>query len=367
MAERVTFTKPAAERIGRVVRLVEAGDREATPWTVDVRAAGGLGQGTPLRLGTFTGSWSIDTVKTVTLSGSTATYAVKNVCIPLEMHPQSPNTANRQVIFTRVNGQNHSVEMEIGGACGSWKEYLVTLSVSGCRGSGAQAIVRQVGSLSESEWGSSTGPITGIELLSGGSDYAQLGREEPVVSISAASTHVTFSVSYEQQKGTCDIPYWQISKVVASGDTIFWTPQTLTVAPVPPSIEVSPAVLSLSTSGVSVVNGGHYYAESTDLAAITHTLTITVSQVAPSNGIGAEFKAQVDKTPTSPTFGNIIGITIENGGDDYAAWKWNGSIPFGNIDLGLINGFKAYEKQVLGHQGACLQWYSITTCSTASS
>lgn len=367
MADRVTFTRPAAERIGKVVRIVEAGDREATPWTVDVRNSGGLGQGSPLRLGTFTGQWQIDTIKTVTLSGSTATYAVKNVCIPLEMHEQSPNTAARSVIFSRVNGQYHSVEVETGGACGSWQEYLVTLAIESCTGSGAKAIVRQVSSDSETPSGSGVGPISVVELLAGGSNYAQVGRTQPTVGISASSTNVTFAVTYTQLTGKCELPYWSISSVSAGGPTVYWTPQALTVAPLNSATEISPAVLSLNTAGVSVVDGGAYYAESTALASITHTLTFTISQTSPSNGQDAEFTATIDQDPTSPTFGRITEVQIEDGGDDYTAWEWNGSVPFGNIDLGLIPGFKAYEKQVLGHESACLQWYSITTCSTASS
>jgi hypothetical protein len=366
VADRVTFTRPAAERIGKVVRIVEAGDRSATPWTVDVRAGSGIGQGTPLRLATFTGDWQIDSVKTVTLSGSTETYSVRNVCVPLEMHPQSPNTANRSVIFTRVAGTYHSVELETGGQCGSWKEYLVTLTVAGCRGSGAKALVRQVGSDSETASGSGIGPITDIELVSTGSDYAQLGRQQPTLAVSAASTNVTFTLAYQENTGKCDIPYWSVSGITAGGSTAFWTPQTLAVAPLNSAVEVAPAVLSLGTAGASVVSGGHYYSESTALAPITHTLTVSVEQVSPSSGSGATFTPAVDTNPTSPTFGRLTGITIDSGGADYQAWASNGSVPFGGLDLGLITGFKAYEPQVLGHENACLKWYSITTCATAT-
>jgi hypothetical protein len=366
VADRVTFTKPAAERIGKVVRLVEAGDRTATPWTVDVRAGSGIGQGTPLRLAEFTGGWQIDTVKTVTLSGSTETYSVRNVCVPLEMHPQSPNTANRSVIFTRVAGEYHSVELETGGQCGSWKEYLVTLTVDGCRGSGARALVRQVGSDGDTDSGSGVGPITDIDLLNGGSDYAQLGRQQPALAVSAASTNVTFTLAYQENTGTCNIPYWTVSGITAGGSTVFWTPQTLAVASLNSAVEVTPAVLALGTAGASVVSGGHYYAESTALPPITHTLTVNIEQASPSNGSGAAFTPTVDTDPTSLTFGRVTGITIDNGGTDYQAWAWNGSVPFGSLDLGLIAGFKSYEAQVLGHEGACLKWFSLTTCATAT-
>ena len=53
--ERVTFTKPAAERIAKVVRAVEGGDRDAGPLTFGYRAAPG-GGGSPIVLAKFTGS-----------------------------------------------------------------------------------------------------------------------------------------------------------------------------------------------------------------------------------------------------------------------------------------------------------------------
>lgn len=70
-SERVTFTKPAAERIGKVVRTVEAGNRDCGPFTIH-----GMPQhasGKVFRVGAFSGSWAVDTSKTVTLRNVTAT------------------------------------------------------------------------------------------------------------------------------------------------------------------------------------------------------------------------------------------------------------------------------------------------------
>jgi hypothetical protein len=53
--ERVTFTKPAAERIAKVVRAVEGGDRDAGPLTFGVRMASPAA-GSPILLAKFTGS-----------------------------------------------------------------------------------------------------------------------------------------------------------------------------------------------------------------------------------------------------------------------------------------------------------------------
>lgn len=68
---RVDFTRGAAERIAAVVRRVEQGDRDGSPLTfgkVDT-----FGGGKTFRMCTFTGTWAIDTPKTLTFRGVTAT------------------------------------------------------------------------------------------------------------------------------------------------------------------------------------------------------------------------------------------------------------------------------------------------------
>ena len=78
MADRVTFTPGSAERIAKVVRIVEAGNRD-TGWRPPApRTVGGGGGGAAVRLCTFTGSWSVGGAKTVTIAGSTNTLSVTN-------------------------------------------------------------------------------------------------------------------------------------------------------------------------------------------------------------------------------------------------------------------------------------------------
>jgi hypothetical protein len=69
--ERVTFTKPAAERIAKVVRAVEGGDRDAGPLTFGNR--GVAGNPKAFRVCTFTGAWSIGTTNVVTFKYQTTT------------------------------------------------------------------------------------------------------------------------------------------------------------------------------------------------------------------------------------------------------------------------------------------------------
>jgi hypothetical protein len=70
--DRVSFTRPAAERIGKAVRLVEAGNRDLGPIEWGPRGGGG-GGGKVFRVATFTGAWAINASKTVTFRGVTST------------------------------------------------------------------------------------------------------------------------------------------------------------------------------------------------------------------------------------------------------------------------------------------------------
>lgn len=73
-SERITFTRPAAERIAAVVRTVERGDRDTkgNTWGVRLEGVGG-GGGAVFHIGTFTGAWAISSVKVVTFKYQTTT------------------------------------------------------------------------------------------------------------------------------------------------------------------------------------------------------------------------------------------------------------------------------------------------------
>ena len=85
--DRVTFTRPAAERIASVVRKVEAGNRDSAPLVFNRAGVGGGGGGTVFRMCTFTGAWSKGTQKGVTFRNVTTT----------------PNTAAAYNLFGSVN------------------------------------------------------------------------------------------------------------------------------------------------------------------------------------------------------------------------------------------------------------------------
>ena len=84
--ERVTFTRPAAERIAKVVRAVEGGDRD-TPGIYFGSAPGAAAAGgKTFRVCTFNGAWAIDAAKTVTFKNQTTT----------------PNTASATNLFAAI-------------------------------------------------------------------------------------------------------------------------------------------------------------------------------------------------------------------------------------------------------------------------
>lgn len=109
--ERVTFTRPAAERIAKAVRKVEQGDRDCAGLTFDRPASPSVPL--PLKLATFTGNWQTGTYKTVTLKGSTATASVYNWCNPAVGGDTASTTKTRYVIFGKVQGTHSAVEIQL--------------------------------------------------------------------------------------------------------------------------------------------------------------------------------------------------------------------------------------------------------------
>lgn len=81
MPDRISFTRPAVERIARVVRAVE-GARPAGGG-LRSRAVVSGGKDRPFRVATFTGAWPINTAKVVTFRNVTST----------------PNTASATNVF----------------------------------------------------------------------------------------------------------------------------------------------------------------------------------------------------------------------------------------------------------------------------
>ena len=95
--ERVTFTRPAADRIAKAVRAVEADAASSQGPTLGYRLDGGPASKV-FRVCTFTGAWSINATKTVTFKYQTATpntAVATNLFFPIE------GTSNRDCAIAK--------------------------------------------------------------------------------------------------------------------------------------------------------------------------------------------------------------------------------------------------------------------------
>lgn len=93
-----------------------------------------------------------------------------------------------------------------------------------------------------------------------------------------------------------------------------------------------------SISGVNITSGGKYWA--TDKSAEPHVSPVTVEALPcqREGGTPATLAATIDTNTNSPTFGQITGVTIENGGNCYRAF----SHELANCGTGVLNG-KTYK------------------------
>jgi len=112
MSDRVAFNLDDAQRIARVVRKVESGNRDESPLRFRRIVEAG-GKSTPLKLGTFQGNWSTGELKTVTLHGVTSTPNTASV-LNLTMQVSGVDGGDTHfVIFGRVKHTTDLLAVEI--------------------------------------------------------------------------------------------------------------------------------------------------------------------------------------------------------------------------------------------------------------
>ena len=123
--ERVVFTRPAAERISKAVRIVESGDRDATGLRFG-RPGDSSPQGKPFRVCTFTGAWSISSSKNVTFKYQTTTpntASVRNDLISL------PSAGTRNCVIGREGTAWHLINWQWDIANAATAATLTTTSL----------------------------------------------------------------------------------------------------------------------------------------------------------------------------------------------------------------------------------------------
>jgi hypothetical protein len=120
----VSFSRPAAQRIAKAVRTVEAGDRNQAGLTFDHPMPSVSGK--VFRVCTFTGSWSIGSTKNVTFKYQTATpntAAVQNDLINL------PSAGTRNCVIGREGTAWHLINWQWDIAYAATAATLTTTSL----------------------------------------------------------------------------------------------------------------------------------------------------------------------------------------------------------------------------------------------
>lgn len=363
---RVDFTRGAAERIARVVRLVEQGERDQTGPTYG--KVDDSGYGTGVRRGTFKGPWAIGETRIVTLLDGSSTVSVTNYCVPSRGDDAE---TERPVLFTRANGTQSVLELAplpTTGFCGTYQgPDLITLSFESCFGSGAAAKATEPGGKHPDD----AGAITTIQITNPGSGYALKGRSEPSVIISGSGTGASFTTTFSEQTGDCGIPYWKISSVaVSTAGAGYVNGESLSIATTAGSTEQTPAALTLNTtrseptlsasaaggSGATLTvavtsdggsppvwritgisgSGGSGYPDgaavtiqpatddvvqaNANAIARTERIQPSVSALAGSGGVGAVLSATLSQTTDEQGLDvwQVSGFSVSNGGSGYS-------------------------------------------------
>lgn len=227
--------------------------------------------------------------------------------------------------------------------CGSLPlTYTVTASDLACDGRGAYCALNITSCFGGEATGIITstggepgcpGPITGAEITNGGRCYAILGRVSPTlmatirpgpasVAAGTSGSGATITVNVAESQDFCGRNSWSVSGVTITGGTGYLSGDTIRISHSVGDTAIFTASASLTVEGgvpttATVTSPGEYYRESASAAAIVSS--VSVSPSFSCAGFGAVISATVDDDPASPTFGQITGLTVENGGDNYVA------------------------------------------------
>lgn len=144
------------------------------------------------------------------------------------------------------------------------------------------------------------GPIKLVQLVSGGSKYARLGREQPSLTITGNGSGATFSPTFKAKQDGCKLDYWQVESLsIGGGGGSDYT-------------DASPLTISLATSN-----------DKSDAAAAATVYTReepTVDAEAQSKvGSGATFSVTLTKGESLPRTWAVSSISVSSGGSKYPA------------------------------------------------
>jgi hypothetical protein len=191
MAERISFTRPSAERIARAVRVVE-----------NTRPGGAalgfrrqmLEAARVVKLATFQGPWPRDSVNIITFKGSDRTAEAANLFFPV------PDTQMRDCAVAKIGTAWHLIDVPFYTATAVFARGTASGTFFG---TGSTSTIRFIGTGSTSQLSfiSAVSTTTGtISFLKGVS--ASLNTANCTITVTPDQGTATFVASISQTTGT---------------------------------------------------------------------------------------------------------------------------------------------------------------------
>lgn len=211
--------------------------------------------------------------------------------------------------------------------------------------------------------------IAAVSIVNAGSGYAEGGSIGVTINTGQEIEPLETTITLNAEGGLESIQigaeegsrgYFAIVGVIQSV-TIYGSGQFYGDSGIPESVTVEAGGFYYNDTGViesvEIIPGneGEYYKEDDSIEPIVPPIGVFISQ---GNGSGAVLEPVVDTNVTSDTFGQITGVTIVNGGDDYIAWLLQNSLCCGQ----WLNGKSVVLRRVESPLG-CL--YQHVWCGSA--
>jgi len=170
------------------------------------------------------------------------------------------------------------------------------------------------------------GVILSATLTEGGYGFARIGRVSPTVTAEVGSegTGAELDVTLEQYQDGCGFDYWRVASVaVTAAGSGYATYESVVFTAANGDTEVAAAYGYVeadedgAVTAIIVTSQGEYYRE--DSSAPAYVEKISIKVIGGGGGSGADITATVDADPDSPTFGQVTGLTVANGGSGYVS------------------------------------------------
>jgi hypothetical protein len=170
------------------------------------------------------------------------------------------------------------------------------------------------------------GAILSATVTSGGYGFAQIGRVSPTVTAAAGGdgSGAELSVTLEQYQDGCGFDCWRVASVaVTAAGTGYGTGDPVVFAAASGDTEsiAASGYIEADNDGaataVVVTAQGKYYREDSSVPAYIENVSVKV--IGGGGGSGADIAVTIDDDPESPTFGEVTGLTVDDGGSGYVS------------------------------------------------